>query len=336
MLSFPLRTASELRPFVRTMLIPRGIASRQPSHGSPLRIEKIHPTVDLTTLNAETPRLLKFTLPAGDDQRFFQVVLDAEHSAAAVLFGRVGLGNHGYAEIQLGNTKVFCGETAFVVRRLSFMYEKASDSSAVDGHICEVWDSILKADSPHGSQGASRGLRGDLFKGAEWDADSKDQMFSVLLSKYSDDANAYAHLKALDAILSSHHVANVCFVEVGDNKIWASGVSGDKTAETLLALKEISPATVAAAVAELGGKNQLGQAYDLLYDAYMAAKERTFESFKTFVSTELPSLYASAAITDAADEVTEATDVETVKLVTSIIDAETEEPPAKFARTLSH
>ena len=61
--------------------------------------------------------------------------------------------------------------------------------------------------------------------------------------------------------------------------------------EALLKLKEINPATVAEVVSKLGGQNKLGQAYDLLYDAFMAAKSRTFESFTTFVQTELPALY---------------------------------------------
>ena len=288
MLSFPLRTASELSPFVRTMLIPHGIASRQPSNSATLRVDKIHPYVDFATIHRETARLLKFELPLGDDQRFFQVVMDGKNLSAAVVFGRVGLGNHGYAEIQMGNTKVFCGETAFVLRRLCFMYEKAPKDT--DAHICDVWDSIVKADTPHGSQGASRGLRSDLFKGPEWDADSKDQMFSVLLSKYTNDEAAYNHLKALDDILIEHRIADVCFVEVGDNKIWASGASGDKTVEAILALEHINPASVAGAVAKLGGQNKLGQAYDLLHEAFVDSEIHCFESFKTLVEVSIVNL----------------------------------------------
>ena len=301
MLSFPLRTASELRPFVRTMLIPRGIASRQPSNGTILR--KCHPYVNLATIDASTPRVLKFELPAGDDERFFQVLIDAKHSAGAVLFGRVGLGNHGPAEIQIGNTKVFCGETAFVLRRLSFMYAMAP--SDTDAHICEVWDSILQVDTPHGCQAASRGLRSHLFKGAEWDADSKDQMFSMLLSKYANDEAAYDHFKAISDILSSNHVANVCFVEVGKDKNWASGVSGDKTLEALLALDEITPAAVAGVVSVLGGQNKLGQAYDLLYDAFMASEGQNFESFKQFVAEEMPPLFVNAIAAVTVEVTTE-------------------------------
>ena len=329
------------------MLIPHGIASRQPSNSATLRVDKIHPYVDFATIDRETARLLKFKLPLGDDQRFFQVVMDIDHSAAAVVFGRVGLGNHGYAEIQLGNTKVFCGETAFVLRRLCFMYEKAPKDT--DAHICDVWDSIVKADTPHGSQGASRGLRSDLFKGPEWDADSKDQMFSVLLSKYANDKVAYDDFKALDDILSANHIADVCFVEVGDNKIWASGVSGDKTVEALLGLDEITPASVAGVVAKLGGQNKLGQAYDLLYDAFRAAEIRSFEAFKTLVNDELPPLFAFAA----AEVVAAVEVVATVEVVAATIDdasaeepvegkharmpsIEEEEPPMKCGRTLSY
>ena len=335
MLSFPLRTASELRPFVRTMVIPHGIASRQPSNGTTLR--KCHPYVNLDTMNASTARLLKFDLPAGDDERFFQVIIDAEHSAGAVLFGRVGLGNHGAAEIPIAdNGKVFCGETAFVLRRLSFM--RALAPSDTDAHFCEVWDSILKADTPHGSQTASRGLRGALFKGSEWDKDSKDQMFSVLLSKYANDEAAYAHFKALDAILSANMIANVCFVEVGDNKIWASGVSGDKTAEALLKLDEITPAAVAGVVSALGGQNQLGQAYDLLYDAFMAAETRTFASFKQFVADEMPPLFVNApAACEAAVAVEVAVEVAKVAEMAEMAEmaevAEVAEPPMKRCRS---
>ena len=343
MLSFPLRTASELSPFVRTMLIPHGIASRQPSNSATLRVDKIHPYVDFATIHRETARLLKFELPLGDDQRFFQVVMDGKNLSAAVVFGRVGLGNHGYAEIQMGNTKVFCGETAFVLRRLCFMYEKAPKDT--DAHICDVWDSIVKADTPHGSQGASRGLRSDLFKGPEWDADSKDQMFSVLLSKYTNDEAAYNHLKALDDILIEHRIADVCFVEVGDNKIWASGASGDKTVEAILALEHINPASVAGAVAKLGGQNKLGQAYDLLHEAFVESEIHCFESFKTLVEDELPPLFAFAAAEVVAVAIAE--------VVAAVIDEpiaeepvggkharmpsiEEEEPPMKCGRTLSY
>ena len=311
---FPNKTASELSTSVRTMLIPRGIAAREAAIGATLKQEKIHPNVDLSTVSNSSKGLLEFTLPAGDDERFFQIVMDEEHSAAAVVFGRVGLGNHGAAEIHIGNTTVFCGETAFVLRRLSFMYEKARDD-----HFCEVWDNILKANTPHGCQGASRALHADLFKGKEWDEDSKDQMFSTLLLKYTSDAKAYEYFKELDDLLSTKHIGNVCFVEVGDNKIWASGVSGEKTVEALLKLKEINPGTVAEVVSKLGGQNKLGQAYDLLYDAFMAAKSRTFESFTTFVQTELPALYAKPCVEKEGDK-------EEVLV---------EEPPTKRSRSMA-
>jgi hypothetical protein len=128
--------------------------------------------VDFSTVDLlSTKGLLKFKLPPGDDERFFQIVMDEEHSAAAVVLGRVGLGNHCAAEIHIGNTTVFCRQTAFVLRRLSFMYEKTQQEQD-DDHFCEVWDNILKANTPHGCQGASRTLCADLFKGKEWDADS--------------------------------------------------------------------------------------------------------------------------------------------------------------------
>jgi hypothetical protein len=64
--------------------------------------------------------------------------------------------------------------------------------------------------------------------------------------------------------------------------------------EALLALDEIMPAAVADVMATLGGQIKLGQAYDLLYNAFIAEGICTFESFKTFVMTELPPLFAVA------------------------------------------
>jgi hypothetical protein len=129
-------------------------------------------------------------------------------------------------------------------------------------------------------------------------------MFSMLLSKYANDEAAYDHFKAISDILSANHVANVCFVEVGKDKNWASGVSGDKTLEALLALDEITPAAVAGVVSVLGVQNKLGQAYDLLYDAFMASEGQNFESFKQFVAAEMPPLFvnATAVAVEVAEE----------------------------------
>jgi predicted NAD-dependent protein-ADP-ribosyltransferase YbiA (DUF1768 family) len=304
---FTQRTASELAPFVRTTLIPHAVKDLC----NLTQLRKQHPNVELseaTTLTGKLP-VLNFKLPEGDDKSTFHIVVDIKNHSCAVVFGRVGcLSNHSKTKIRFGGDVLMASETAFVLARLSFTYRHTADPED-RAHICDIWQQILKADTPFGARVESLKLRKGIFDSDRWDSESMEHMFSVLLAKYSQDADAYAWFKALDDFMTNeHHISHFCFVET-EHDIWGSGAAGPETVAALSSLDEITPASVAGA---LKGKNQLGEAYNLLYDAYMAAETRTFAGFKAFVADSLPPLFEAEAEASAEAEAGDEFDTEAI------------------------
>jgi predicted NAD-dependent protein-ADP-ribosyltransferase YbiA (DUF1768 family) len=280
------RVNYELRPYVPTILVPRAVAY---TTRTPVTTGELHPTIDLST--ARIKKGGGFTIINFDTtgkKGYFAIAIDPKTSVAAIVFRKLHISNFCKNTIKIGSDVVDCREKLFVLIRLAFMNKL--DNHQNEAHFADVWTKILQGQTPRDANDISRkNLRPELFNAEKWDADSMEHMFTTLLIGHTQDEHVFKIFNDLTTLVCTHGGTKMCFIE-GDDKVWGSGASGEQTMEGILKLDTINPATITSVVKQLGGKNKLGQAMELLADAVIDSEATTRAEFERYVTENLPPL----------------------------------------------